>query len=245
MKLIYMTILLLALSCGTSKEKTSDTETKTEQNSAKETVSEEPTNQLIVVLNNPKSIDNVKALVTNSGLKWKKMVMDTETSKIAVIETPDGKLDFWTERLQNSQEFRTIKVNSSSTVKKLVEREENTLVAIRKTKCMGDCPSYDVYIDKKGNVSFEGKEFVLVKGTKEFTLSDKELNTINELLNKKEFSSYKDVYDNPRIMDLPSTFLVHDGKQVQVRLWNDDVPEELMELNEYIEGILLEKKLFE
>ena len=245
MKLVYMTILLLALSCGTSKEKSSDTETKTEQNSPKETVSEEPTNQLIVVLSNPKSIDNVKALVTNSGLKWKKMVLDNEASKIAVIETPDGKLDFWTERLQNSQEFRTIKVNSTSTAKELIEREQNTLVAIRKTKCMGDCPSYDVYIDKKGNVSYEGKEFVLEKGPKEFKLSDKELSTITELLNKKDFSSYKDVYDNPRIMDLPSTFLVHDGKQVQVRLWNDDVPEELMELNEYIEGILLEKKLFE
>ena len=89
------------------------------------------------------------------------------------------------------------------------------------------------------------KEFVLEKGSKEFKLSEKELATINSLLNKKSFSSYKDVYDNPRIMDLPSTYLVHDGKQVQVRLWNDDVPEELMELNEYIEGILLEKKYFE
>lgn len=240
MKLFFMSILLLALSCGAPKEKASDKSTPIE-----ETVNEEPKNELIVVLNNPKSLDNVKALVTNSGLKWKEMIMDNETSKIAVIEIPDGKLNNWTERLQNSNEFRDIKVNTKATAEKLIKREENTLVAIRKTKCMGDCPSYSVYIDKEGNVSYDGIEFVLEKGNKEFKLSDKELSNIKDILKKKDFSSYKDVYDNPRIMDLQSTYLVHNGKQVQVRLWNDDVPEELMELNEYIEGILLEKKFFE
>ncbi|MFY7670178.1 DUF6438 domain-containing protein [Tenacibaculum sp. MEBiC06402] len=244
MKSICMAILLLALSCGAPKEKSSDT-TRTTPATKTETIKEEPKNELIVVLNNPKSLDNVKALVTNSGMKWKSMLMDNATSKIAVIETPDENLDTWKERLLNSREFRSIEVNRKDIAEKLIKRENNTFIAIRKTRCMGDCPSYNVYIDKEGNVSYEGIEFVLEKGSKEFKLSEKELSTIKDILKKKDFSSYKDVYDNPRIMDLQSTYLVHDGKQVQVRLWNDDVPEELMELNEYIEGILLEKKFFE
>ncbi len=247
MKLLCMSVFLLALSCGTAKEKASTTKTQTEQKVKEEIPStvEEPKNQLIAVLSNPKSINNVKALVTNSGLKWKTMAMDSETSKIAVIEIPDGKLDFWIDRLNNSREFRTIKVNSKTAAKELVKREQNALISIRKTACMGDCPSYDVYINKEGNLSFKGKEFTLEKGEKEFKLSEKQLSHINDILKKKDFSSYKDTYDNPRIMDLQSTFLVHNGKQVKIRLWNDDVPEELMELNEYIEGILLEKKFFE
>ncbi len=244
MKFVYLSILLLALSCGAPKEKSTNVETNTET-PTENNVKEEPKNQLLVVLNNPKSLNDVKALVTNSGLKWKDMLFDNGVSKIAVIEIPDGKLQEWTERLNNSREFRSIDVHTNANAEKLITREKNTLVSIRKTPCMGDCPTYSVYIDKEGNVSYEGKEFVLEKGSKEFKLSEKELATINSLLNKKSFSSYKDVYDNPRIMDLPSTYLVHDGKQVQVRLWNDDVPEELMELNEYIEGILLEKKYFE
>ncbi|CAL2091439.1 conserved exported hypothetical protein [Tenacibaculum sp. 190524A05c] len=243
MRLLCMFILLFAFSCGAPKDKSSSDQKTTEQK-VKETI-KEPKNEIIAVLKNPKSINDVKALIKNSGLKWKPMAMDDESSKIAVIEIPDGKFDFWIERLNNSREFRTVKINSIATTKELIEREKNNLISLRKTKCFGDCPSYTIYIAKDGNASYEGKEFVLEKGTKEFKLSEKELNHINALLTKKDFSSFKDVYDNPRIMDLPSTFVVHNGKQIQIRLWNDDVPEVLMELNEYIEGILLEKKFFE
>ncbi|AUC14303.1 hypothetical protein BTO06_03720 [Tenacibaculum sp. SZ-18] len=244
MKFIYLSILLLALSCEAPKEKKINTGTNAEI-PVKKNIKEEPKNQLLGVLNNPKSLNEVKALVTNSGLKWKNMLVDNDASKIVVIEIPDGKLQEWTERLNNSKEFRNIDVHTNANAEKFIAREKNTLLSIIKTPCMGDCPTYSVFIDKKGNVSYEGKEFVLEKGTKAFKLSEKELTTITSLLNKKNFSSYKDVYDNPQIMDLPSTYLTHDGKQVQVRLWNDDVPEELMELNEYIEGILLDKKYFE
>ncbi|CAM1344086.1 DUF6438 domain-containing protein [Tenacibaculum amylolyticum] len=240
MKFLYLSIFLLAMSCGAPKSNTSKSEAGSSQNS--ETKIE---NQLIVVLNNPNSIQNVKSLVKNSGLTWKDMILDSPTSKIGVIEIPDGKYDFWIDRLQNTDEFRTVGVNSKELADELVNREKNTLISIRKTQCLGDCPAYEVYIDNLGNLTYTGNAYVIEKGIKKFKLSDKEFAILKEKLGKKSFTSFKEVYDNPRIMDLPSTYITHDGKQIKIRLWSDDVPEELMDINEYIEGILLEKKFFE
>lgn len=240
MKFLYLSILLLAMSCGAPKNNTSKSENASPQSS--ETKFE---NQLIVVLNNPNNIQDVKSLVKNSGLTWKDMILDNPASKIGVIEIPDGKYDFWIERLQNTDEFRTVAINNKKLADDLVKREKNTLISIRKTQCFGDCPAYEVYIDNQGNITYTGNAYVIEKGTRKFKLSDKEFASLKDKLNKKSFTSFKEVYDNPRIMDLPSTYITHDGKQIKIRLWSDDVPEELMNIHEYIEGILLEKKFFE
>ncbi|WP_442265653.1 DUF6438 domain-containing protein [Tenacibaculum sp. ZS6-P6] len=249
MKIFFLSIFLLALSCGAPKGDSN----KTEANSEKETPTntEETTNidlykrQLVLVLNDPTREDKTKEFLKNSGVQWKKMVFDNGASKIAVVEIPNDKYDFWLKALGSSSEFRSVKVNAKNVVEDLIKKEENTLLSMRKTGCFGDCPSYDIIINKQGVVLYNGKQYVLQEGEKEFKLSDKELETINNKLNKKKFSSFNAVYDNPKIMDLPSTYIVHQGKQVKIRLWNDDVPEELMDLHEYIEGILLEKKFFE
>lgn len=248
MRLLCMCVLLLALSCSTPKEKAPNNDNTTEQKAKEKppvSTVDNYKNQLIAVLSNPNKVETAKAIITNTGLKWKKMILDDTTSKIVAIEIPDGNVDEWLKRLSNNEEFRVIKINSAETQEELINKEKNNLISLRKTKCFGDCPTYTLFIDKDGNVSYEGKEYVLEKGTKEFKLTEEELSNINTLLTKKDFSSFKDVYDNPKIMDLPSTFVIYNGKQIQIRLWNDDVPEELMELNEYIEGILLEKKFFE
>lgn len=240
-----MSLFLLAISCGTPKKNIKKNEDTKKEVPTTETEVKEVNNQLIGVLNNPKSIDDVKALVKNSGLKWKSMLMDEGNSKIAVIGIPDGKYDFWIERLNNSGEFKTVTRNSSSLAKELINREKNTLVSLRKTQCFGDCPTYELYIDKEGNVTYVGKQFVIEKGTKDFKLSEGEFKTLQNKLNAKEFTSFKDTYDNPRLMDLQSTYITYAGKQVKIRLWNDTVPDELINLHEYLEGLLLEKKFFE
>ena len=45
-------------------------------------------------------------------------------------------------------------------------------------------------------------------------------------------------------MDLPSTFITHKDKQVQIRLWKG-IPKNLVDVHEYVQGILLDKKFFE
>ena len=246
MKVFYLSIFLLALSCGAPKEEAAKAgTTKETTNKVTEEASESYDRQLVLVLNDPTREDKTKEYLKNSGISWKKKVFDNGMSKIAVVEIPNNEYDFWLKALGSSSEFRDVKVNGKNIVKDLIKKEENTLIALRKTGCFGDCPSYNVSIDKEGQVTFNGKQYVLVEGVKEFKLSDDEFKQLSEKLAKNKFSSFKGVYDNPNIMDLPSTYILHDGKQVQVRLWNDEVPEELMDLHEYIEGVLLKKKLFE
>ncbi|QXP72420.1 hypothetical protein H0I31_01580 [Tenacibaculum sp. AHE15PA] len=122
--------------------------------------------------------------------------------------------------------------------------KENNLVNIRKTPCFGDCAVYNVTIDKKGNVTFNGIEYVLEKGIHTFKLSDKDFKKLNDMFTTNGFNSFKTVYDNTKISDLPSTFITHNNKQIKIRLWKD-IPDELINIHEYIEELLLDKNLIE
>lgn len=238
MKYLYLSILLITLSCGGTKKSSKD-------NKKEETTSVKPVKnsmeELIVVLQNPKDLSSAKALVTNSGLTWEKLIFNQETLKIGLIKVPADKKDFWKKRLQEAGEFKSVEFNQRATINSIVEKENNTFLNIRKTACFGTCPVYEFFIDKNGNATFNGEDNVPKKGKYTFKLTEKELATITKMLNKKPFSAYKNSYDNPRITDLPNTFIKHSGKEVRIRIWKE-VPDELAEAHEYIEGILVAKK---
>lgn len=253
MKYFLYTFLFVMISCSVPSKKSEikteiETEITEEKTSEpvieKEEIIEKIKHQLIVVLKNPNSINDVKSLVQNSGLKWNETAYDTDVTKIGVIEVPAEKIDFWKNKLQESNEFSTIEKHSDETLTALINKEKNVLLRIQKTPCFGDCAVYTLSIDKKGNVTYNGSAYVLEKGIREFTLTDAQLENITKTLAKKDFSEFKKVYDNPNISDLPSTFIAHNGKQIQIRLWNN-IPDELIEVHEYVEGILLDKKFFE
>jgi hypothetical protein len=103
---------------------------------------------------------------------------------------------------------------------------------------------YEVTIEENGDITYKGVAFVTEKGERKFQLKEEELKKIQAILAKKEFNSFQNSYDNPEVMDLSSTYITHRNKQVEIRLWNN-IPKELVELHEYIEGLLLERKLFE
>ncbi|TDQ23820.1 DUF6438 domain-containing protein [Tenacibaculum caenipelagi] len=249
MKYLLYSFLVLGISCSIPKK---SSETKLIEHEEKEIVIKDkkiaeplaPQNELIIVLNNAKSIHDVKSLIKNSGLTWSKMAYDTEASKIGIIKVPEGKRKFWIDKLQESKEFRLVDIHTEEKLTDIINKEENTLLSIRKTQCFGDCPVYSVSIDKEGNVIYNGIEYVLEKGIHKFTLSEEQLNELNNKLSKKDFSSFKDVYNNPKVQDLPSTYIIHNGKQIQIRLWNG-IPDELIDIHEYVEGILLNKKFIE
>lgn len=250
MKAFCISLFLLILSCNETKKETKPSVTSPEEVSTEveknneEIVPKEKVmvnNKIIAVLSNPKKLAKAKEMVKNSGFTWDKMILDKNTAKIALIEVPEKDKNRWIEALKTSGYFKEVALNSDELAKELIEKETNTLLTLNKTNCLGDCPVYSMSIDKKGNVTFNGKQYVVEKGVKEFTLTDKELTTLNEYL-AKDFSSFKEMYDNPKVMDLPSTFITCNDKQIQIRLWNDDVPDTLLEMHEYLEGILLEKK---
>lgn len=249
MKHVLYSFLALGISCGVPKK---SSETNLTEPTEKEIIVEEkkatkpvaPQNELIIVLNNAKSIDDVKSLVKNSGLTWDKMAFETDASKIGIVKVPEGKREFWVGKLQESGEFRTVDINTEEKLAKIISEEKNSLLRIRKTPCFGECPTYSVSIDKDGNVVYNGIDYVLVKGTQSFTLTDNQLQELSEKLNKKDFASFKEVYDNPKVLDLGSTYIIHNGKQIQIRLWNN-IPDELIDINEYVADILFDKKFIE
>ncbi|WP_435263579.1 DUF6438 domain-containing protein [Tenacibaculum sp. nBUS_03] len=248
MKYLLSSIFLLILNCSSPKktvpakeninESTENTETQ------KVNTSKVNNNELIVVLNNSKSSNDVKSLVKNSGLTWNKTAYDTKTTTIGIITVPKDQQDIWIKRLQETGEFRFIAKNSAKALKILIEKEKNTLISLRKTACFGDCPEYNFSIDKDGNAQYNGIKSVTVKGIHQFKLTEKEFKTLKEKLSKKSFESFNDVYDNPRVMDLASTYITYQNKQIKIRLWND-IPDELIDIHEYIESLLLEKKFYE
>lgn len=255
MKYSYLLLLFIAISCNSPKKKSTEN-SNSSQSDVENTVTEkkktekkvdndllDPTQDLIVVLNNPEHITETKELVTNSGLKWDKTLLDKDALKIGLIKIPANKRDYWLDKLMESGDFKYVKLYSEKTLKELIAKEKKNFLSLRKTDCMGDCPVYNLTIDKNGNVIFKGIKYVLETGERKFKLADKEFNTLKEKLNKKDFSTFKEKYDNPEVLDLPSTYISHKGKQVQVRIWKD-APDELIEIHEFLEQILLRKKFF-
>lgn len=247
MKYLLLLFLVFTIACSIPKKDTKNDEVKNEE---KEIVIKEEVkvpevieNELILVLKNPKNIKDAKALITNSGLTWNSIIFDQKDFKIALITVPKDKVDFWAQRLKESGSFKTVDKNQEVTVNTIKKEYENRLLSIRKTPCFGDCPVYELYIDKEGNVIYNGIQYVTEEGKREFKLSDEELKKLTEMINSGDFDSFKDEYDNPNITDLASTFITYNGKQIKIRLWND-IPDELINVHEYVEGILLDKKFF-
>lgn len=247
MKYIYLSIFLFALTCSTPKKEAEKDVTMGETKTDVTQIKEEPKikeKELIVVLKNAATSNDVKSLITNSGLTWSDVVYDKNSTKMVVIKVPEDKSDFWIERLNTSGEFKTVTNNSKETLAELIKKAETTFLSFRKTECLGDCPTYDLTIDEEGNVVFKGVKYVNETGERKFKLTDEEFTTLKDNLAKSNFSTYKKSYDDPNIMDLPSTFISYKGQQVQIRLWKE-IPKDLINVHEYIEGILLDKKFFD
>lgn len=249
MKSILLSILLIALSCGSPTKTVKETkkEVETEVETKIEETMETPkviTEEIIAVLKHPNRMEDAKQLVENSGLTWDKLIFNQNDTKIALLKVPADKRKFWMERLMNSGEFKTIELNEVATINKITSEIENTLVSLRKTPCHGHCPEFDVAITKNGNVTYKGIKNVIVKGKRDFKLTDKQFTKLKSMLGKTSFSKYRYSYNNPRIMDLPSTYISHNNKEIQLRVWGE-VPTELVQVTEYIEDILLAKKFYE
>lgn len=134
MKFLSLSLLFaFALSCSGPKAK-KDEGTKTEVTEEKKQTTEttetekndllDPTQDLIVVLKNPEHITETKELISNSGLKWEKTLLDKEALKVGLIKIPANKRDFWLDRLIKSGEFKHVKLYSEKALKEIIEKEK-------------------------------------------------------------------------------------------------------------------------
>ncbi|CAL2103126.1 conserved exported protein of unknown function [Tenacibaculum sp. 190130A14a] len=89
------------------------------------------------------------------------------------------------------------------------DAKSNTLLYYGKTRCLGKCPVFDMYIYEDGTLFYEGFENVSVIGKKELKLSSKDLSFLKEELNKLSFT-----VQNQQKRDLPNIILKYNGKKM-------------------------------
>ncbi|CAM1372637.1 DUF6438 domain-containing protein [Tenacibaculum xiamenense] len=254
MRYILFFALLFALSCDSPKkekevtpsiEKTTETPKEEEITVEKTVIPEKDySKELVVVLKYAQDSNEALELLKNSSITWKDTNYDSKVTKIGIVTLPDDDRDIWIQRLKESGAFKFVTENSKEAIDKAIAEEEKVLISLSKTACFGDCPVYELTIDKEGNLTYNGIQYVKEEGVKTFKLEDNELKTLKDKLAKKDFNSFNDVYDDPEIMDLASTYITYNNKQVKIRLWKD-LPDELIEIHEYIGDMLYKRKFLE
>ncbi len=258
MRYILLFSLLFALSCDSlKKEKEKETPPPTEEKTVEITEEEKEapveevvipekdySKELVVVLKYAQSSEDAIELLKNSSLQWEDTNYDSKVTKIGIVTLPDTDREVWIQRLEESGAFKFVAENGKEAIDNAIKEEEKVLIALSKTACFGDCPVYEVTIDKEGNLIFNGLQYVKEEGIQTFKLEENELKTLKDKLAKKDFNSFNDVYDDPEIMDLASTYITYNNKQVKIRLWKD-LPDELIDIHEYIGDLLYKRKYLE
>ncbi|MDD7914221.1 DUF6438 domain-containing protein [Polaribacter ponticola] len=175
--------------------------------------------KFIAVIKDVSNLEDTKSYIVNSGLIWDKLILDTVVLKVVYIKVLIDNKDFWLKRLQQSNVFSFVAINSKDALGNIKYITENTIVKLRKTHCHGLCAVYDVIFLKDGKVIFNGIENVLVKGNKEFKITKRQIEKLNCLFKKTSFKNYSNAFKSRSIVDLPSTFITYKNKQIEIKLW--------------------------
>ena len=80
------------------------------------------------------------------------------------------------------------------------------LIKMERTQCFGSCPVYTVTIDAKGQVVFEGTQFVATQGQQTDTVPTSSVAALLATARRIGFFELQDAYRAP-ISDLPTTFV--------------------------------------
>jgi hypothetical protein len=121
---------------------------------------------------------------------------------------------------------------------------QDTVISLERTTCGGDCPAYRVSIDARGNVVYEGTEFVRVKGLQQDRISVSQVTALLETATQIGFFELEEHYRvirNPDgtetiVTDAPTTFVTvtREGRSRRVEDYVG-APEGLKELESQID----------
>jgi hypothetical protein len=83
---------------------------------------------------------------------------------------------------------------------------EDFVIKLERTSCFGRCPVYSVSIDARGNVTYDGTEFVRVVGRQADRIPVSRVAFLAETVDRMRFFELDDRY-RQLVMDLPTTFV--------------------------------------
>ena len=125
--------------------------------------------------------------------------------------------------------------STSAKSEEIVLNSDEPVLIFKKTGCYGTCPMYDVVVYGNGNMSYTGKRFVKLVGTRDDLKMSTEF--VKEVLSKAKeikFFEMQDVYDQ-KITDLPSTYTtIIDGTTSKKVTARAGIPAELKDFNQWI-----------
>ena len=81
---------------------------------------------------------------------------------------------------------------------------DSTFFSMRKTSCLGQCPTYNLFIKHSGEANIEAKYHLPFEGNLTSTFSTTELDSIKSLLKTCNYFNLEKTYDGP-ITDIPAT----------------------------------------
>jgi hypothetical protein len=114
----------------------------------------------------------------------------------------------------------------------------DVVVTLERTSCFGECPVYTVSIDRSGNVAYEGKQSVRVKGHQVERIQASRVAALLETAERIGFFDFLDQYHTVSVTDLPTTIvtIVRDGRSKWVVDYTG-APSGLKDLEEQIDEI--------
>lgn len=89
-----------------------------------------------------------------------------------------------------------------------------------RSSCFGQCPSYTLRINHRGQVSYDGLMFTNLKGKHTKMLSAKEMKKLVRLIEEADLFSYEDSYDDTRVTDLPSVTIEYSRGGKSKKIYN-------------------------
>ena len=148
----------------------------------------------------------------------------------------------------NTKNEKSIKVETPNVIKvdkidkvKIEEIIVDTLIAIKKEPCTGDCPEFEVKITKDSILNYKGINYVSIVGEHQLKLSKKQYDSLKRLLKTAELNEFKGSYIDSTKTFLSKTLITFDNQTINVNLWKD-VPDPLINLYTFVENILYNRK---
>lgn len=119
---------------------------------------------------------------------------------------------------------------------------EQLVIKLERTACFGGCPDYSLTINGDGKVTYEGKQFVKITGTRETTINMESIYQILAEFEEAEYFSLKDSYTGFGKSDMPhantSISLGNRTKSIKHYLGDQNAPKKLIDLENKIDEIV-------
>ena len=117
------------------------------------------------------------------------------------------------------------------------------MITMERTACHGTCPVYKLTIQGNGDVTYNGQDFVQVKGKQTASLSPEQIQQLVSAFEQAKFFTLRD-YTHEDTTDSPSaiTSITLNGKTVNHYSGDDSAPQGLFDLESKIDEITNSKQ---